>query len=97
MDLESVTEWSMSEREKQISYVNSYVRDLEKWYWGTYLQGRNRDTDIENRLLDSAREGKGGTNQESSIETYTLPCVKQMASKKLLYTVGSSAWCSVMT
>ena len=28
---------------------------------------------------------------------YTLPCVKQMASGNLLYSTGSSAWCSVMT
>ena len=49
------TEWSKSEREKQISYINTY---LEKWYWWTYLQGSNRDTDIENELVDT--EGQGG-------------------------------------
>ena len=27
-----------------------------------YLQGRNRDTDIENGLVDTAGEGKGETN-----------------------------------
>ena len=30
----------------------------------------------ENKLLDTGREGDGGTNWESSIETYTLPYVK---------------------
>ena len=39
------TEWSKSEGEKQISYANSYIWNLEKWYWWTYLQGRNRDAD----------------------------------------------------
>ena len=34
---------------------------------------------------------------ESSIDIYTLPCVKQMASGKLLYSIGSSAQCSVTT
>ena len=34
-------------------------------------------------------------NWESSIGKYTLPCVKQIASGKLLYHTGSSAWCSV--
>ena len=28
---------------------------------------------------------------------YTLPCVKWIASVKLPYSAGSSAWCSVMT
>ena len=34
---------------------------------------------------------------ESSIDIYTLPCVKEMASGKLLYSMGSSAQCSVTT
>ena len=34
---------------------------------------------------------------ESSTDTYTLPCVKDIASGKLMYSTGSSAWCSVMT
>ena len=26
------TEWSKPEREKQISYINAYICNLEKWY-----------------------------------------------------------------
>ena len=33
------TEWSKSERQKQISYTNVYIWNLERWYWWTYLQG----------------------------------------------------------
>ena len=70
------------------------------------FQGRNRDTDIENKPVDTAGEGEGGRNWESSVDIYTLPCVKQMASfsrsslaasGKPLYNIGSSAQCSVMT
>ena len=50
------TEWSMSERRKQISYINAYMWNLEKW---TSLQGRNRDTDVENKLMDT-KGGKWG-------------------------------------
>ena len=32
MDLDCHTEGSKSEREKQISYINSYMWNLEKWY-----------------------------------------------------------------
>ena len=49
------------------------------------MQGRNGDADIENRLVDTIREGKSGTNGESRIDIYTLSCVKQIANKKLLY------------
>ena len=71
---------------------------IEKtWYWLTYLQGRNRDTDLENGLVDTAGEGEGGTNWESSIEIYILPYVKLIASGKLLYNTGSSSQCSMTT
>ena len=69
-------EWSKSERGKQISYINTYVWNLERWYWWTYLEGSNWDTDIENRLMNLGvgwGEEEGGTNGESSMETYTLP------------------------
>ena len=39
------TEWSKSEREKEISYSNAHIWNLERWYWWTYLQGRNRDSE----------------------------------------------------
>ena len=77
------TEQSKSEKEKQISYINTYIWNLEKWCWWTYLQGRNKDSDIENRLMGTVGEKEGGTNWESSIEIYTLPCVKQIAKAKL--------------
>ena len=69
------TEWSKSEREKQILYINAYIWDLEKQYWWTNLQGRNRNTDAKNRLVDTVEEGKGGINWESSIEMHTSSCV----------------------
>ena len=36
-------EWNKSVREKQILYINAYIRNLEKWYWWTYFQGKNRN------------------------------------------------------
>ena len=37
------------------------------------LQGRNRDADVENGLVDTVREGKSGINSESGIDIYTPP------------------------
>ena len=42
-----------------------------------------------NRHVDRVEEGEGETNWESSIGTYTLPYVKQLASGNLLYDTGS--------
>ena len=41
------TKWSKSDRERQISYNITYMWNLKK---GTYLQNRNRVTDVENKL-----------------------------------------------
>ena len=60
-------EWSKSEREKQMSYVNTYIWNLETWYCWTYLQGSSGEGDIENRLVGTV-EAEGGKNGESSIE-----------------------------
>ena len=55
------------------------------------------ETQTENGLVDSAREGKDGKNRESSTDIYTLSRVKQPANGKLLYNSGSPPWHSVMT
>ena len=40
------------------------------------MQGSKGDANVENRILDSGREGEGGSMRENSIETYTLSFVK---------------------
>ena len=62
------TDWNKSERDKQISYINAYKWNLEKWYWWTFLEGRNRYTDAEERLVCPSGVGEGGTNWENSME-----------------------------
>ena len=37
--------------------------------------GRNRDTDVEDGLMDTAGEGEVGQT-ESSFDIYTLPCME---------------------
>ena len=44
------------------------------------MQNRKRDTDVQNRLLDSVGEGEGGMFQENSIETCILSREKQITS-----------------
>ena len=64
------------------------------------MRGRNRDADIEDRLVDAERKGESGTNGKSSIETYILPYGNQIASGKLLdnrrsYSDNVEGWESV--
>ena len=45
------TEWSKSDREGQILYDIAYMWNLKKWYRWTYLQNRNRVTDVKNKCI----------------------------------------------
>ena len=51
---------------------------------------------VENGLVDTAGEGEGVMNSENSIDIYTLLCVKQIVSGKLLNN-RDLAWYCVMT
>ena len=51
------TEWSKSEREKNISHNIAYICNLEKSYRWNYLQSRNRSKDIENGHMDTRVAG----------------------------------------
>ena len=56
----SYTEWSKSEREKQISYINTYIWNLKN----------ATDELVKNGLVNTAEESEGGMNWENSIDTY---------------------------
>ena len=83
------TEWTKSEREKQISYINAYMWNLEKWYRWTGLQGRNWDTDVENKSMDTeggmGGGGSGGMNWDWHIYTnmYKIETNKNLLYKKI--------------
>ena len=100
--------------EKQIAYINTYMWNLKKKkYRWNYLQGRNRDRDVDNGYVDMrVRRGRVGWTGRLELTyicvcicvcihthtyIYILPCVKQIASGNLLYSRGNSAQCSVMT
>ena len=55
------------EREKQISYTNAYLWNLERWYWWTYLQDKNGDAETEQRLVDTG-VGRGRKERVGQIE-----------------------------
>ena len=52
------------------------LRNLEKWYRLIYLQSRNRDTDVENKRMDTKGGREGGMKWEIGINIYSLLCIK---------------------
>ena len=61
------------------------------------MQNRKRDTEVQNRLLDSVGEGEGGMFQEISIETCILSRVKQITSPGGMHKTSARAWCTGKT
>ena len=56
------TKWSKSDRERQISYDITYMWNLKnKRYKQTYIQDRNRPTDMENLWWPTGKGGGGGS------------------------------------
>ena len=55
MNLEPIIQSEVSQKEKEISYTNAYIWNLERWHQKIYLQSSNGETDIENRLMDMGR------------------------------------------
>ena len=61
------------------------------------MQNRKRDTDVQNRLLDSVGEGEGGMFQENSVETCILSRVKQITSPGWMHETSAQGWCTGKT
>ena len=63
----------------------------------TLYENRKRDTDVQNRLLDSVGEGKGGMLRANSIETCILSRVKQITSPGWMNETSAQGWCTGKT
>ena len=61
------------------------------------MQNRKRDTDVQNRLLDSVGEGEGGMFRENSIETCILSRMKQITSPGWMHETSARTWCTGKT
>ena len=61
------------------------------------MQNRKKDTDVQNRLLDSVGEGEGGMFRENSIETCILSMVKQITSPGWMHETSARDWCTGKT
>ena len=61
------------------------------------MQNSKRETDVQNRLLDSVGEGKGGMFRENSIKTCILSKVKQITSPGWMHETSAWGWCTGKT
>ena len=61
------------------------------------MQNRKRDTDVQNRLIDSVGKGQGRMFREKSIETSILSRVKQITSPGWMHETSAQGWCTGKT
>ena len=61
------------------------------------MENRKRDTDVQNRLLDSVGEGEGGMFRENNIKTCILSRVKQITSPGWMHETSARTWCTGKT
>ena len=61
------------------------------------MQNRKRDTDVQNRLLDSVGESEGGMISENNIETSILSRVIHITSPGWMHETGAQGWCTGKT
>ena len=61
------------------------------------MQDKKRDTDVQNRLLDSVGEGEGGMFRENSNETSILSRMKQITSPGWKHEPSAQGWCTGQT
>ena len=62
----SYSEWSKSEREKQVLYINTYMESRKMVLMNL----------VKNKLVDTVGEDEGRMDWESSTDMYMLSCVK---------------------
>ena len=68
------TEWTKSERERQILYINACVQNLEEWYWWACFLDRKGVPDIENRLWTQQEKGRVRRTKRVAWKIYTVMC-----------------------
>ena len=96
MNLEPIIQSEVSQKWKtNIIYYHILLWNLEQWYWWTYLQGSNGDSDTESRLRDTGRGKERVRCIERVSWTYIIIC--KIAKGNLLYVSGNSNRASVST
>ena len=61
------------------------------------MQNRKRDTDVQNKILDSVGVGEGGMFWENSIKTCILSSVKQITNPGWMHETSAQGWCTGKT
>ena len=97
MKLEPIIQSEVSQKDKDQYSILTHNMEFKKMVTITLYTKQKRDTDGQNRLLDSVGEGEGGMFRENSIETSILSRVKQITSPGWMHETSAQGWCTGKT
>ena len=97
MNLEPVTQSEVSQKEKNKYHILTHIYGIQKMVLMNIFAGQEWRHRCREQIYGCSGGRRGWVKSRSSIDIHTLPFVKQIASRKQLYSTGSSTWCSVMT
>ena len=97
MKLEPIIQSEVARKIKANTVYQHIYMEFRKMVMITLYAKQKKDTDVQNRLLDSVGEGEGGMFQENSIETYILSRVKQITSPGWMHETSAQGWCTGKT
>ena len=90
MKLEPIIQSEASQKEKHQYSILMHIYGIQKDDNNDPICETARDTDVQNSLLDSVGEGKGGMIWENGTETCIISYVKQIASPGSMHDTGCS-------
>ena len=93
MKLESIIQSEVSQKDKDQYSILTHIYGISKDGNDNPICRTEKDTDVQNRLLDSVGECEGGMFWENSIETSILSKVKQITSPGWLHETSAQSWC----
>ena len=98
MDLESVIQSEVSQKEKYKYSILTCICRTQKNCIDDLICKAEIETQTQRTNVWIPRGKRGdGRNWEIGIDIYTLLCIKQITNENLLYSMGNSAWCCVVT
>ena len=88
MNLEPIIQSEVSQKEKHQYSILMHIYGIQKDGNNNPVCETAKETDVQNSLLDSVGEGKGGMIWENGIETCILSYVKRIASPGSMHETG---------
>ena len=95
--MEPIIQNEVSQKDKDQYSILMHIYGILKDGNDNPICKTEKDTDVQNRVLDSVGEGDGGMIWENSTETSILSRVKQIISPGWMHETSAQGWCTGKT